>query len=84
MYGNVFYSGGSVPDMDEDFCKAVIKLSDNFAEQEATVIDGRTDTNIRSNSLYAIDDEKFKAIGHPSTTNSSQMPRGICTGGQNG
>jgi len=62
MYGNVFYSGGSVPDMDEDFCKAVIKLSDNFSEQEATVIDGRTDTNIRSNSLYAIDDEKFKAI----------------------
>ena len=48
--------------MDEDFCKAVIQLSDNFAEQEATVIDGRADTNIRSNSLYAIDAEAFKAI----------------------
>ena len=62
MYGNVFYSGGSVPDMDEDFCKAVIKLRITLQNRKPTVIDGRTDTNIRSNSLYAIDDREVQVI----------------------
>ena len=33
MYGDIFYSGGSVPDMPEEFCKAVMQLSKNFEEQ---------------------------------------------------
>ena len=62
MYGDIYYSGGSVPDMPEEFCKAVIQLSQNFEEQEAQVLDGQTKTQIRNNSIYALDDEKFRAI----------------------
>ena len=59
MYGDIYYSGGSVPDMPEEFCKAVMQLSQNFEEQEAQVLDGQTKTQIRNNSIYALDDEKF-------------------------
>ncbi len=62
MYGDIFYSGGSVPDMPEEFCKAVMQLSQNFEEQEAQVLDGQTKTHIRNNSIYALDDEKFRSI----------------------
>jgi len=62
MYGEVWYSGSSVPDMQEDFRQAVISLCNNLEEQEGKVNDGERIENIRSNSTYTIDHPDFKTL----------------------
>jgi len=61
MYGNVFRSGEETgtDDFSAEFCQAIIKLSDELTEQEALVRDGSKVEQIRSNSIFAIDDAGF-------------------------
>jgi|TARA_R100000781_G_scaffold106991_1_gene71095 PKHD-type hydroxylase len=61
MYGEVFYSGEVLPDIPPDFCEAIIQLSNNIGEQEANVL-GNSNSNVRTNSVFPIDDENFKKI----------------------
>jgi PKHD-type hydroxylase len=65
MYDKVFYSSGSVPDMDESFRNACIELLKDLPEQEALITGtgaGFINDHIRSNSIYCIGDEKFKEL----------------------
>ena len=61
MYGEVFYSGEVVPDIAPDFCEAIIQLSNNIGEQESNVL-GNSNSNVRTNSIFPIEDEDFKKI----------------------
>mgnify|MGYP003664029801 CR=1 FL=1 len=64
MYGQVWYSGSTVPDMDKDFQFAVISLCNNLEKQQGSVgeDDGKLDKNIRSNSIYGVGDPDFKTL----------------------
>jgi PKHD-type hydroxylase len=77
MYGKVFYSGGSVPDMEEGFRKACIDLLDNLPETESTIAginSEHVDSNVRSNSIYCVDNDKFKELVlHWSTLANSEI-----------
>src|SRR6056300_1015087 len=61
MYGEVFYSGEVVPNLTPDFCEAIIQLSNNVEEQESTVL-GNDSDNVRTNSIFPIDNEDFKRL----------------------
>lgn len=61
MYGEVFYSGEVVPNLTPDFCEAIIQLSNNVEEQESTVL-GNDSDNVRTNSIFPIDNEDFKKL----------------------
>tara|TARA_R100001443_G_scaffold93176_2_gene99767 strand:- start:728 stop:1288 length:561 start_codon:yes stop_codon:yes gene_type:complete len=62
MYGELWYSGDTVPDMEEDFRKAVMSLCDNLEEQQGKVGEGERIENIRSNTIYAMDNPDFKTL----------------------
>jgi PKHD-type hydroxylase len=61
MYGEVFYSGEVLPNIKPDFCEAIIQLSNNIGEQESNVL-GNSNGNVRTNSIFPIEDEDFKKI----------------------
>ena len=62
MYGSVWYSGTTVPDIKEDFCQATIKLKDTLGKQEGTVNNGNRDIQVRSNKNFTIDSPEFKTL----------------------
>ena len=74
MYGQVWYSGSTVPDLDEDFQRAVISLSDNLEEDRGGIGEGkaRYDKNIRSNSVYGIGNSDFKTLVFEWTKKANQ------------
>lgn len=61
MYGEIWYSGTTVPDMAEDFLQAILSLCNNLGEKDGEVWGGRIE-NIRSNSVYSIDNADFKTL----------------------
>lgn len=62
MYGDIWYSGGSVPDLQDEFCKSTIKLAHNLPEQEGLVNDRERIEQIRSNSIFVIEMPEFKTL----------------------
>ncbi len=74
MYGQVWYSGSTVPDLDEDFQRAVISLCDNLEEDRGGIGEGKGkyDKNIRSNSVYGIGNSDFKTLVFEWTKKANQ------------
>jgi len=74
MYGQVWYSGSTVPDLDEDFQRAVISLCDNLEEDRGGIGEGKEkyDKNIRSNSVYGIGNSDFKTLVFEWTKKANQ------------
>lgn len=62
MYGQVWYSGTTVPDMNEDFRRAIMQLAGNLQREGGRIDNGKKDYQIRSNSIYPIDSPAFKSL----------------------